>query len=185
MTDTPRLVLLREPSPKRKGPTPFSVPKALQRADQIMAGPAFGHLARVAGRGELVARFALPLELAAPTNRRAHQKAWALGAMKEKVFRLMWIQHPQIRKEPLHGKPMVRCIRFSTTEPDALADWAKMAVDCLCMPRAPKKLGGRAKKGLGLIFDDAPKYVEIATWWEKARAGEGLALIEVWSGGGT
>ncbi len=183
MTEPLRLVLLREPKPRRSGPAPFSVPSALKRADEILAGPCAGHLPRVAGRGERIARFVLPLELLPPTNRRFHQKAWALGALKEKVFRLMWIQHPSIRKEPLPGRPQIRAVRFSTTEPDALADWAKMAIDCLCVPRPPKKPGGRAKKGLGLIRDDAPKFVDIASpWWERARMREGFCLIEVWGG---
>lgn len=185
MPESPRpLVLLREPAPPRKGPVEFSIPKALARADEILAGPCAGHLPRVPGRGELVARFALPLELLPPTNARFHQKAWALGALKEKVFRIMWIQHSSIRKEPLPGRPFVRAVRFSTVEPDALADWAKMAIDCLCMPRPPKLPGGRSKKGLGLLRDDAPKFVNIAQpWWERARQREGFCLLEVWTGG--
>jgi len=160
----------------------FSIPAALRRADEIMTGPCRGHLPRVPGRGELVQRFALPLQLAAPTNRRHLQQPWALAALKAKVFRIMVIQHPEIRRAPLPGRPLVRAIRFSSTEPDALADWAKMAIDCLAMPRQPRKPGGRKKLGLGLIQDDAPRFVEIASWWEYARPGEGFAVLEVWGG---
>jgi hypothetical protein len=162
---------------------PFSVPSAIKRADEILAGPCAGHLPRVAGRGERIARFVLPLELLPTTNRTRGAQPWVLGALKEKVFKLMWLQHPSIRATPLPGRPQIRAVRFSTSEPDALADWPKIAIDCLAVPRPPKKLGGRSKKGLGLIRDDAPRFVDIAQpWWERARQREGLALIEVWSG---
>lgn len=167
----------------RKPPGTFSVPGALAFVDSVLAGHPTGHLPRVPGRGVLYARFVLPLALLPTTNARAHQKPWALGAMKAKVHRMMWLQHQTIRSVPLPGRPFVRCVRFSTKEPDAFADWAKMAIDCLTMPRAPKKPGGRKKLGLGLLYDDAPKYVELAQpWWEKVSPGYGCCLIEVFAG---
>ena len=181
-------IRLTSPSVKRrsaKGRDPiaaFSIREALRRADLILESPCQGHLPRVAGRGSLVHRFVLPLALMPTTNNRFGQKAWALAAMKDRVFRMMHLQHPRIRPEPLQGRPLVRLVRFSTTEPDAFADWAKMAVDCLCVPRQPKRPGGRRKLGLGFLQDDAPRFVEIASWWERAKQGEGLVLIEVWTG---
>lgn len=160
----------------------FSIPEALARADEILAGPCAGHSRRVPGRGELVARFVLPLELAQPQNRTRHGQQWALASLKTKVFRMLWVQHPRVRATPLQGRPMLRLVRFSTVEPDAFADWGKMAVDCLCVPRLPKQPGGRQKVGLGLLQDDAPRFVEVVSWWEKAKQGQGLALIEVWDG---
>ena len=58
----------------------------------------------------------------------------------------------------------------------------KVAIDLLCQPRPARAPGGRAKRGLGFLVDDAPRYVEIASWWERARRGEGLGLLELWSG---
>lgn len=183
--DPLRLSVQRPPrstKPRRAKPD-FSIPVALERADRIMGGPHAGHTPRIEGRGALVHRFVLPLELAQPQNRTRQGQQWALASLKAKVFKMLWLQHPTVRPEPLPGRPMVRLVRFSTVEPDALADWGKMAVDCLCLPRPPKVPGGRKKLGLGLLRDDAPRFVEIVTWWEKAKQGEGLALIEVWTGG--
>lgn len=184
MTEPLRLsVQHAEPRRRRaKAPVEFSIPDALERADRILAGPPSGHLPRIEGRGTLVARFALPLELAAPTNRRHYQQQWALASMKAKVFRMLQLQHPEIRATPLPGRPQVRCIRFSTVEPDAFSDWHKMPVDCLCPMKPPRKEGGRKKLGLGLLFDDKPQHADVVAWWEKAPQRQGLALIEVWTG---
>ncbi len=171
-----------EPRRRRKAPAPFSVPDCLRRADETLAGPCAGHMPRVAGRGVRLHRFILPLELAQTTNARFHQKAWALATQKQRVFDFMFRQHPFIRPAPLPGRPQILCVRFSVKEPDALNDAAKMAIDCLTMPRPPKRAGGRKKLGLGLIQDDAPRYVEIApAWWERAGQRCGFQLLEVWS----
>lgn len=181
----PLRLTVQEPSPKkRKGPAAFSVPDALARADEIMAGPCRGYIPRAVGLGTRVHRFVLPLELAQTTNRRFHQQAWALAAQKQRVFDFMWRQHPFIRAAALPGRPQLLCVRFSVKEPDALNDGAKMAIDCLTVPRPPKHAGGRKKLGLGFIVDDAPAYVRIeAPWWEYAPPRAGFQLIEVWTGG--
>lgn len=160
----------------------FSIPAALRRADEIMAGPCRGHLPRVPGRGELVQRFALPLQLVRPQNRTRGAQAWAMAALKAKVFRIMVLQHPEIRREPLRGRPLIRAIRFSSAEPDAMNDGFKVPIDILGPAKPPRRPGGRKKLGLGLIHDDAPRFVELASWWEYARPGEGFAILEVWSG---
>lgn len=183
MGEPTRLVLVRPPKPKRPGPVEFSIPRALARADVILAGPAAGHLPRVPGRGRLIQRFVLPLDFIRPQNSAHHRGlAWAAAAIKGKVQRMLWIQHPEIRREHLPGRPLIRAVRFSTTEPDAMNDGFKIAIDCLTRPRPPKEPGGRKKYGLNLVYDDAPKYVDIAYWWERARRNEGFGLLEVWSG---
>lgn len=182
MTDTSRLVLLRPPSPKRKGKPEFSVPRALERADQIMALPCAGHLPRVPGRGTLLHRFVMPLELCSPENRHSRATQWQHAARKDELYRLMWVQCPTIRPTPLAGRAMVRMIRFSAREADNAADGFKTALDFLCVPRPAKTLGGRSKRGFGFLVDDAPRYVERVAWWERAKVGEGFALLEIWSG---
>lgn len=182
MTEPPRLVLVRPPKPKC-APKEFSVPDALARADEILSAPCAGHLPRVPGRGELVARFVLPLDLCQPQNATRHAPVFALAATKEKIWRLLWVQAGcQIRPVPLTGRPQIRAIRFSVKEPDQMNDGFKVAIDQLCVPRAPKQPGGRKKKGLGFLQDDAPRFVRIDTWWEKSRQGYGLGLLEVWTG---
>lgn len=183
MTEPLRLSVQEPARKRRKGPRPFSIPDALARADAIMAEPCRGYIPRALGIGTRVARFVLPLELAQTTNSRFHQKAWALAAQKQHVFDFMFRQHPFIRAEPLPGRPQILCVRFSVKEPDALNDGAKMAIDCLTVPRPAKRAGGRKKLGLGFIIDDAPAYVRIeAPWWEYAPPRAGFQLIDVWSG---
>ena len=160
---------------------PFSPRQALARAELVLAGPSSGTLPRVDGRGVLVARFAIPLELCSPENRHSHGRGWQHAKRKEALFRVMWLQHAHVRDEPLPGRPMVRQVRFSVREPDQPSDGFKTPIDFLCVPRPARKPGGRAKRGLGFLVDDAPRYVERVSWWERVPQGQGFALLEVWS----
>jgi hypothetical protein len=187
MPEPLRLVPLRPPAPKRKGPVDFSVPRALELADRILAGPPSGHNPRVPGRGVLLARFVMPLELASPENRHSRAANWMHAARKERLFRLMWVQAASnLPKTPLGylpHRPMARLVRFSSVETDD-RDGFKAAIDFLCVPVAPCAKWKHGKKGLGFLTDDAPKYLDrSASWWERAPRGQGLALVELWSGG--
>lgn len=185
---------------RRKAPAEFSIPGALALADEIFAGPCAGFLPRVPGRGALVQRFVLPLDLCKTTNallsmmqsrpkegKRAFTPAMQSKALEEKVFRMMWLQHPNVRNAPLPGRPMLRIVRFSSVEPDDAADGMKLARDLLRIPRPPawsnrhsKICGGR--KGFGFLIDDAPRFVDTARWWEKTPPGKGFGLLEIWTG---
>jgi hypothetical protein len=128
----------------------------------------------------------MPLELCSPENRHSGAAQWMHAQRKERLYRLMWVQHPEIRKTPLPYLPhraLIRMVRFSSREADNAADGFKTAIDFLCMPRPAKGLGGRSKRGLGFLTDDAPKYVERVAWWERVPNGKGFALMELWSGG--
>lgn len=202
MPESLRLSVQRPPAKRRrKGPAEFNIPAALARADEIFAGPCAGYLPRAPGRGELVQRFVLPLELCKTTNallsmmqsrpkdpNRRFTPAAQAKALEKKVFDKMWLQHPHVRPEPLGGRPMLRIVRFSSVEPDDGADGMKLARDLLRVPVAPswsnrhrKICGGR--KGFGFIVDDAPRFVSTARWWEKVPPGKGFGLLEIWTGG--
>lgn len=122
-----------------------------------------------------MARCVLPLELCRPQNRTRHGQAWALAKLKQSLFLSML---PQLgrRQEPLPGRPQVRCVRFSSVEPDRFADWAKHAVDVLCVPTA------RARNRLGWIRDDRPSDADIDQRWEPAPKGQGFVYIEIRGG---
>lgn len=184
---------LSPPQAKRRGRAPrkspaeklasFDIPAALARADEILAGPCTGSLPRVEGRGELVHRFVIPLELAQAENRHSHGVSWSHAARKEKLFRIMWLQHPFVRVAPLPGRPFLRRVRFSVKEADEPGEGFKTPIDFLCVPKPPKRLGARGKKGLGFLVDDAPKDVERApAWCERVPPGFGFCLLEVWTG---
>jgi hypothetical protein len=203
MTEPLRLSIQHATSPKkrRRGPVDFDVPGALELADATFAGPCAGHMPRVEGRGTLLQRFVLPLDLCKTTNQllsmmqsrpraggaRAFNPARQAKALEEKVYRMMWVQFPTPRAEPLQGRPMLRMVRFSSVEPDDGADGLKLARDLLRPPKPPKlnprtgKVGG-GRKGFGFIVDDAPRFIETVRWWERVPPGKGFGLLEIWSG---
>jgi hypothetical protein len=148
----------------------------LERAEALLSvPPTIARIERPEPRGNRVARFVLPLELCKPQNRKRGAKPWAAKKHLDAVAHAMAIQ---VRPwgEALGGRPQVRCVRFSSVEPDPYADWAKVAVDVLC---APNK---RNRDRLNIIQDDAPKHAEIRQWWEPAPAKQGFVYIEVWTG---
>ena len=150
----------------------FSVADAFALADAVRsAPPARSHIVRPVPRGQLVARFALPLELCKPQNRTRHGQAWALGKLKSSVLLCMLSQHRR-QSAPLAGRPQVICLRLSSVEPDRFADWAKHAVDRLCV----------ANSGLGFLRDDRPSDADIHQYWEPAKSGHGAVIIEVRTG---
>jgi hypothetical protein len=166
----------------------FSIRGAFALADRVLAAPpANSRIQRIAGVGALVQRFVLPLDVCVSTNTIAQTivhgnvhsagrgiVSYKLGKLKRDAFMLMWVQNRgQRRREPLPGRPQVRCIRLSSSEPDRLSDWAKIPVD---------RLTSRGTNRLGFLRDDRPKDVQIEAWWEPAPQGMGCVLIEIWSG---
>ena len=142
----------------------------------LSAAPAQGHIVRPVSRGEVVARFVLPLELCKAQNRRDGAKpGWVHAKSKGALYAAMRAQCAR-RATPLPGRPQVIAIRFSSVEPDRYADWAKAAVDILCVGTS------RSSNRLGLLRDDRPKDADVHQHWEPARQGEGFVYIEVRSG---
>lgn len=140
----------------------------------LSAPPARDHIVRPVSRGEVVARFVLPLELCKPQNRRDGAKpGWVHAKSKGALYAAMRSQCAR-RATPLPGRPQVIAIRFSSVEPDRYADWAKAAIDILCVGR----WHGQGNR-LGLLRDDRPKDADVHQHWEPARQGEGFVYIEV------
>lgn len=148
----------------------------LERAESILsAPPELERIERPRWGGDRVARFVLQLELCKPQNRKRGTPSWAAKKHLDAVTQAMAIQVRPWRAV-LPGRPQVRCVRFSSTEPDAFSDWAKVAVDVLC---APTK---RNANRLNIIQDDAPKFADVKQWWEPAKQGHGFVYIAVWTG---
>jgi hypothetical protein len=149
--------------------------RKLETAVQLLAKPpAFEHIERCVPRGRLVQQFILPLELCPTTNSTRHAKGWMLAKLKKQAFEMMLWQCGGIQGAPLPGRPMVRCVRFSTVEPDKYSDWMKIAVDKLCC--GPERLG--------YLRDDRPRDLDLHAWWEHLpkKLGTGFCLIEVYTG---
>jgi len=157
---------------------------ALQSADRILAAPpASPYTERHPPRGQLVLRFVLPLELAKPANSTRHAAGWQMAKHREDVLAMVktqWLQRsPRLLDHmPLPGRPLARCIRFSSVEPDATAAWWKTCIDVLLCPRMR---GGRRIAGIGLLADDRPSMLETRAWHEKVPRGQGFALVEVYN----
>ena len=150
----------------------------LARADRsLSAAPVFDRIERPEPHGEVVARFALPLELCPTGNHRDSTKGhWWISKLKRSVALAMLAQSSR-QREPLPGRPQVLCVRFSSVEPDRYADWAKHAIDTLCVPTP------RSPCRLGFLRDDRPRDAEVHQWWEPAPKGQGFVYIEVRTGG--
>jgi hypothetical protein len=156
--------------------------ECLALADAILAAPpASPYTERYAGRGELVLRIVLPLELAQPANRNRHRQPWAMAKERADVLGLVRAQAmvAGLCGYMIPGRPLLRAVRFSSTEPDSTAAWWKVPCDVLLPPRTRR---GRTVAGLGLLRDDRPSALEVRAWHEQVKRGEGFALIEIWTG---
>lgn len=155
----------------------FSVTRSLEYARDVLSRPPkWPHVVRGEPVGELVTRFVLPLELCPTSNVRMQSgfasQRWRLAQLKRATFSMMFAQLGHTRREPLPGRPMVRCIRFSSTETDRTSDWSKNPVDRLCC----------GKNGLRLLRDDKPSCADVRTWCEYAPPRFGFVMVDVWSG---
>ena len=163
----------------------FSVARSLARArNALREPPPLERIKRPEFAGVLVAEFALPLELCKPTNRTRGAESWAQLQTKDKIRALMATQARMqlgrvIQLAPLPGRPQVLAVRFSSSDPDKYADWAKAAIDVLCAPDE------RARERLNLIKDDRPAAADVHQWREPAPKSDGFVYIQVRTGAET
>ena len=143
-------------------------------AQQVLAhAPLLLRIERPAPVGDLVAVFALPLDLLPPSNRTRGGQAWRLGQIKRDCERALRYQGADPRlawqRSP---RPQFRCLRLSTQEPDKYNDGFKIAVDRLV--------------ALGFAEDDAPAFLDLHQWYEPLPPGvpfgAGFGYIEVRTG---
>lgn len=148
--------------------------------------PAREHIERAAPApgAQLLARFVLPLELCKSGNPRGYEQPWQHERVKKALHLRMLVQlggRPWAAPAP--GRPFVRCIRFSSVEPDAFADSFKAPVDILTGPdaRGARRASKRAPRRLNVIADDNARAIRLSQHWEPAPQKHGFGLIEVWS----
>lgn len=182
--------------------TPDQIAHCLAVADETLRlPPRWPWTERHDGRGHLLLRFVLPLELVPTSNVGVrHRQSWALAKERQSVLACM---APQLLRQsetlgircaacsdgrsvrpmwpaPREGRPMLRAIRFSSRQPDDTAAWWKVPGDVLLGPRRLRS--GRHVAGFGVLVADDPRHLETRAWGEYAARGEGFALIEIWSG---
>lgn len=128
-------------------------------------------------KGAVLFCFALPLELCRSFNvagrAGAASATWAIGKLKSDTFSLMYGQlvarHGRPPTAPLTGRPVVHCVRFSSTPTDRESGWCKNPVDRL-------RVGSN---GLGIIRDDSEEAIDLRAWWEPAKPSSGFVYLEV------
>jgi hypothetical protein len=180
---------LNTPKPKRKSIASivksFDYTDALLRATAILLlPPKKAHIDRREPEGRLVVRLALPLELCLPQNRKKGLPKFMFAQIRAGILQLYGAQlNHQLPIRPLPGRPVVQCIRFSSSQPDAGADSFKTAIDVLTPSRVRKANGVPHKvPGIGLIADDNPDACDARQRWEYAPPGQSMAIVEVWTG---
>ena len=142
-------------------------------ADVLSRPPAKAHIVRTVGRGRLVRRFALPLELCPTTNATRHAPMGQNARIKEDITRVMKAQTGgRVRNAPLPGRPQIIGIRFSSRQPDKYSDGFKLAIDRLM----------RGEERMGYLRDDNEDACDIVQRWERTPKGIGFAILEIWSG---
>ncbi len=144
-------------------------------ADEVLSRPpAKAHIVRVAGRGRLIRRFALPIELCPTTNATRHAAKGLSARVKSDITTVMLVQTKgRVRMNPLPGRPMIIGIRFSSRQPDRYSNGFKMAIDRLMV----------GDNRLGYLREDNPDHIDEHQRWEKAPKGhKGFCILEIWSG---
>lgn len=149
--------------------------------------PEIKRIKRPERTGEFVCDFAIPLS-ACPTSNVTGTasmagQGWRMGKLKSTVWSYMQAQFRKQRVErqfPLSGRPQIMAVRFSSTEPDACSNWAKIPIDMLTVAKI--RNGKPQQHRLGIIQDDAPRVVDVSQHWEPAKVGEGFVYIEVRTG---
>lgn len=174
----------RRRAPKRYEPVTISTKWLEQCKEHAFAtfvrAPAFEHIRRPEPTGALKLWVVLPLQLLKTQNRKERLPAWMLAKKAEDLRHVLGVQNryrDHRHTEPLAGRPLVLCTRFSSVEPDAYSDGFKWVVDALCVP------AGRRKWGLGLLRDDRPKDADVVQWWEPAPQRAGFGLVRVFERG--
>lgn len=148
--------------------------------------PELPRIVRPERNGGLLYAFVLPLSVCPSSNVTGQSgmagNGWRIGKIKSACWSHMRAQSLRSRdfKLPLLGRPQIIATRFSSKEPDACCNWAKIPIDMLT---TPKVRNGRAQQHrLGIIVDDAPKYVDVIQRWEPAKQGEGFVYLEIYEG---
>ena len=171
----------------------FNSACAFEIADEILSQPpARSYITRPVKRGEVVFRAVLPSELCLTANKLATRgmqgASWRLAEIKKKLWALLKTQAIPFaanrNKWPLKpekastSRPQVIATKFSYRSPDVGSNPAKAAIDML---QRVTNVG--QKNRMGLIWSDAPKYVEQIHHWEFCpHEFPAFVLIEVTTG---
>jgi hypothetical protein len=148
--------------------------------------PELPRIKRPERHGGLLYAFVLPLSVCPSSNVTGQAgmagAGWRMGKLKSACWSYMRAQSIRSRdvKIPLPGRPQIIATRFSSKEPDACCNWAKIPIDMLTVA---KVRNGRAQQHrLGIIVDDAPRFADVSQHWEPAPQGHGFVYLEIYEG---
>lgn len=172
----------------------FSWHRAVQYGlDVLNRPPALPWIERPTPRGHVLAVFGLPLVLCPTGNETRKKPDWWYSRLREEQFLCMlpaFLQSGLVREKILPGRPQVHAIRFAPASSDAVADFAKGAIDRLISPvrgwRKHRKTQREILvdfKRFGILRDDAPEAADVRQWWEPSPMAEKCVVLIVRSGG--
>lgn len=164
----------------------------LSLADKKLSSqPPADWVIRPSVRGEIIARFVLPLSLCPTTNSTSRViPAWVHADRKQRVWEFMKYQdlilgNLRPKKRVKVGFPQVNAVRFAIKSCDAYSDFAKAAVDMLKDEtdgyiKIGRKRVRKPVPRLGYLRDDSPQFVELHQWWEPVtKRAEEFVYLEV------
>jgi hypothetical protein len=159
---------------------PWSLLRCSQIAQEVFAAPPkLERIERHVAPGPLVWSAIVPAALCIGVDRLGAEKWWAREKRRSGLLKWMMVQHGLRKRDvPLEGRPVVHCIRLTSSEPDTGSAWEKLPVDCLVKSWVR---GKKSHKGLGLLHDDKPACVDLRAWWEPGVRGMGCVVIRVFA----
>lgn len=138
--------------------------------------------------GALVWDCVVPAEWCPPGNKRDSLNWRDVHRMKENLRAVMarkinygppWLDPEH---EPLPGRPVVTCYRYTPHRVDPRSNWDKFPVDLLTPYREVSIRGKRPRRSglLGLIRDDSGDHIDLRAEWCKSKLG--CVYVRVFSG---
>ena len=122
----------------KKQQEPFDRQKCIMFAEQALSRPPVREFCdRSDPVGTRVVRFAIPLEMLKTQNSTRGNQVWSVAKNRKELHALMTAQLFNQRGcvgfsfQALKGRPLVRAIRFSSSQPDRGNNGFKMAIDRL------------------------------------------------------
>ncbi len=129
-------------------------------------------------RGPVHLRAVLPIELCPTMNELLRLHFGAKTSIQAKALKAIFTQNRCKQwAKPITGRPLVRCIRFTTRPTDGDASWTKVPLDVLTTG-----IRGGGPHHLGVIEDDNREAIEDRAWWEPSVPNMQFVYLDV-SGG--
>lgn len=135
------------------------------------------HVVRTKPRGTLVMRGVLPIAVCPSNNELMRMHFGQRSRLTERIYSFLFGMNG-CRKGPVtFGRPLVRFVRFTTSDPDRDASWTKLPLDVLTSGR---RGGNQSKHRIAVIEDDSNAAIDLQAWWEPGSRTRQLVYLDIW-----